>query len=184
MLPVVTAITPAVICSLSLVHRTVSSINRQQHMTTTRQDGTSGNTSSTCLLLGVLPGRGSYRSTLSVRTALSRIGSRLPRWYTMRSQCETTLSSRSLRATSVHSATHATTRNTLRRAARMMTDMQASSSALYDCVPERDLVTVDEVFMHGGRGGSNLYNANGSEPAVGNESTNVRVLTSLWGSNG
>jgi hypothetical protein len=66
----------------------------------------------------------------------------------------------------------------------MMTDMQAASSALYDCVPGRDRVTVDTVFMHGGRGGSNLYNANASEPAVGDETTNVRVLTPLWGGNG
>jgi hypothetical protein len=59
-----------------------------------------------------------------------------------------------------------------------------SSSAFYDCVAGRDRMTVDAVFMHGGRGGSNLYNVNGPEPAVGNESTNVRVLTSLWGGNG
>jgi len=59
-----------------------------------------------------------------------------------------------------------------------------SSSALYDCVPGRDLVTVDAVLMHDGRGGSNLYNANGSEPAVGNETTNVRVLASHGGGNG
>lgn len=44
--------------------------------------------------------------------------------------------------------------------------------------------TVDVVFMHGGRGGSNRARINGSEPAVGDETTNVRVLTSLWGGNG
>jgi hypothetical protein len=59
-----------------------------------------------------------------------------------------------------------------------------SSSAFYDCVPGRDLVTVDTVFMHGGRGGLNRWNTNASEPAVGDETTNVRVLTSLWGGNG
>jgi hypothetical protein len=59
-----------------------------------------------------------------------------------------------------------------------------SSSAFYDCVAGRDRVTVDAVFKHGGRGGANLCNANASEPAVGNESTNVRVLAPLWGGNG
>lgn len=155
---------------------TVSIINRQLPMSMTRQDRASLNTSSTCLPAGVLPGRGSYRRILSVRTALSRAESRLPRWCTMRSQCETTLSSRLSRATSVHSATHATTRSTLRRAARMMTSHSlTSSSAFYDCVSGRDFVTVDAVFMHGGRGGSNLCNANASEPAVGDAHACAKV---------
>lgn len=65
-----------------------------------------------------------------------------------------------------------------------MTDVQTSSSAFCDGVAGRDLVPVDAVFMHGGRGGSNRWNVNASEPAVGNETTNVRVLASHGGGNG
>lgn len=65
-----------------------------------------------------------------------------------------------------------------------MTDVQASSSALYDCVPTCEPMTVDALVMRHGRGGLNLYRINYSEPAVGNETTNVRVFAPQGVGNG
>jgi len=148
--------------------RTVSIINRLQHMRTTRQDRASSSMSSTKAWHGDRQESGTLRHIPYVRTALLRTESYLPRWYTTSRNSETALSLLLNNRTFDRPVTHATTRSTLRRAARMMTDMQTSSSALYDCVPGRDPVTVDAVFMHGGRGGSNRWNVNASEPAVGN----------------
>ena len=165
--------------------RTVSIINRLQHMRTTRQDRASSSMSSTKAWHGDRQESGTLRHIPYVRTALLRTESYLPRWYTTSRNSETALSLLLNNRTFDRPVIHAITRSTLRRAARMMTSPSlTSSSALYDCVPGRDRVTVNVVVMHGGRGGSNLYNVNASEPVVGKQTTNVRVFSHRGHRNG
>jgi len=164
---------------------TVSIINSRLPMSMTRQDRASLNMSSIRVQSGDRLESGNSRHTLSVRTALLRVGSHLPRWCTILRNSETTPSLLLNNRTFDRPVIHAITRSTLRRAARMMTSPSlTSSSALYDCVPGRDRVTVNVVVMHGGRGGSNLYNVNASEPVVGKQTTNVRVFSHRGHRNG
>src|SRR5665647_903715 len=128
---------------------TVSIINSRLPMSMTRQDRASLNMSSIRVRSGDRLESGNSRHSLCVRTVLLRAESRLPRWCTTSRNSETTPHLHWNNPICDPIATHATTRSTRTRAEHMMTSHSlTSSSALYDCVLGRDLVTVDACLLY------------------------------------